>query len=333
MIESGMFVGLGFLLGLLLALFLAPPLWRRAVRLTKRRIEATLPMSVSDIQADKDHLRAQFAVQLRRAEMSLEKAKEKSARMLVEANKHRVAYANLDRDAKEKTATLGELQNANRVLEQTIRKRLPELEGLLREARSTIDRQDERMSQVSSAHAAESDALAAARNAARMQSEEIERLRLSLEGAAPMPKSRIASVTKPTPARASDETVQENQRLTAEVSRLREDIGELRGTAATETRDLRGELERLADQLLGAVTRAGEESVLELGPAAIAEPTTLLPALRSDQPAIAADELAAPATEVTDLMDRREKRRRSRRRIERRGSLAERLAGVEAEKA
>lgn len=331
MIESGMFVGLGFLLGLLLALFLAPPLWRRAVRLTTRRIESTLPMSVSDIRADKDHLRAQFAVRLRSAEMALEKAKEKSARMLVEANKHRVAYSNIERDAREKTGQLGELQNANRVLEQTIRKRLPELEGLLREARTTIDRQDERMTQISSAHAAEADALAAARNAARLQSEEIERLRLSLEGAAPVPKSRIGAVTKTMPARASDETVQENQRLTAEVSRLREELSELRGSAATETTQLRSELERLADQLLGAA-RAGEDGVLELGPASISS-SDKLPALRSDQPAIAAEELAAPVTEVTDLMDRREKRRRSRRRIERRGSLAERLANVEAEKA
>ena len=89
MIESIMFVALGFLLAGLVALLLTPPLWRRAVRLTTRRLEATMPMTVADIQADKDHQRAEFAVQLRQMEMAYEKAREKAARHLVERNRGR----------------------------------------------------------------------------------------------------------------------------------------------------------------------------------------------------------------------------------------------------
>ena len=44
MIEWLMFGALGFLLGCLLALMLAPPLWNRAVKLTTRRLEATMPI-------------------------------------------------------------------------------------------------------------------------------------------------------------------------------------------------------------------------------------------------------------------------------------------------
>ena len=58
MIDIGMYVALGFLLASLLALMVAPAFWRRAVRLTKRRVEMTMPMSASDIQADKDKLLA-----------------------------------------------------------------------------------------------------------------------------------------------------------------------------------------------------------------------------------------------------------------------------------
>src|SRR3990172_13385194 len=90
MIDIGMYVALGFLLASLLALMVAPAFWRRAVRLTKRRVETTMPMSASDIQADKDQLRAEFAIELRRVEVALEKAKDKAARELVEANKRRV---------------------------------------------------------------------------------------------------------------------------------------------------------------------------------------------------------------------------------------------------
>ncbi|HSA67743.1 MAG TPA: hypothetical protein VLE24_08785, partial [Methyloceanibacter sp.] len=71
MIEWLMFGALGFLLGCLLALMLAPPLWNRAVKLTTRRLEATMPMSLIDIQADKDQLRAEFAMSTRRLELSV----------------------------------------------------------------------------------------------------------------------------------------------------------------------------------------------------------------------------------------------------------------------
>ncbi len=40
-------------------------------------------MSVTDIQADKDQMRAEYAVELRRVEVALEKAKDKAARELV----------------------------------------------------------------------------------------------------------------------------------------------------------------------------------------------------------------------------------------------------------
>ena len=93
MIDVAMYAALGFLVASLLALMLAPPLWNRAVRLTTRRIEATMPMSVADIQADKDQLRAEFAIELRRVEVALDKAKDKAARELVEANKRRVEIA------------------------------------------------------------------------------------------------------------------------------------------------------------------------------------------------------------------------------------------------
>ena len=52
MIDIGMYVALGFLLASLLALMVAPAFWKRAVRLTSRRIEMTMPMSAVDIQAD-----------------------------------------------------------------------------------------------------------------------------------------------------------------------------------------------------------------------------------------------------------------------------------------
>jgi DNA repair exonuclease SbcCD ATPase subunit len=79
MIETAMFVAAGFLAASLLALILAPVQWRRAVRLTEQRVRSLTPLSMAEIQADKDRLRAEHAQQLRRVENALEKLKEDNA--------------------------------------------------------------------------------------------------------------------------------------------------------------------------------------------------------------------------------------------------------------
>ena len=64
-VNSAMFVALGFLIAGLLGLLLGSALWSRAVRLTTKRIKASLPISEMEIRADRDRLRAQI-VALRR---------------------------------------------------------------------------------------------------------------------------------------------------------------------------------------------------------------------------------------------------------------------------
>ena len=61
-IENIMYFVLGLLMSGLLALIILPAVWRRAVRLTKKRIEAATPMTMAEFRADKDQLRAEFAM-------------------------------------------------------------------------------------------------------------------------------------------------------------------------------------------------------------------------------------------------------------------------------
>ena len=72
MIEPIMYFGLGFLAATLLALIIMPFVHGRAERLTTRRLEAAIPVSMAEIQADKDQLRAEFAMSTRRLEMSVD---------------------------------------------------------------------------------------------------------------------------------------------------------------------------------------------------------------------------------------------------------------------
>jgi hypothetical protein len=72
MIESSMYFGIGLLFGALIGLVLIPLVHARAVRLTTRRLEAVLPESMAEVQAEKDLLRAEFAMSTRRLEMTVE---------------------------------------------------------------------------------------------------------------------------------------------------------------------------------------------------------------------------------------------------------------------
>src|ERR1700733_9005839 len=60
MIEPIMYIGIGFLVAGLLVIGAIPMVHARAVRLTQRRLEAMTPMSMAEIYADKDQLRAEL---------------------------------------------------------------------------------------------------------------------------------------------------------------------------------------------------------------------------------------------------------------------------------
>jgi chromosome segregation ATPase len=67
MIELLLVFSLGFLVAALIWLMALPVLWRRAVRLTTRRLEQSLPISANEIEAEHDRLRAEHAVAIARA--------------------------------------------------------------------------------------------------------------------------------------------------------------------------------------------------------------------------------------------------------------------------
>lgn len=69
MIEQVMYFLLGMLVAVLAVIALLPALWRRAVRLTRAKLEATLPLTPEEIGAEKGRLRASHAVDIRRIEL------------------------------------------------------------------------------------------------------------------------------------------------------------------------------------------------------------------------------------------------------------------------
>ncbi len=76
-----MLAALGFLAATFLWLLILPAISRRAERLARRRAELTFPISVDEIAAERDHLRAEYAVRQR----ELERRSEESAALRAEA--------------------------------------------------------------------------------------------------------------------------------------------------------------------------------------------------------------------------------------------------------
>src|ERR1700733_2484126 len=121
MIEPIMYFGIGFLVAALLGLLFVPLVHERAVRLTMKRLEAATPLSIAEIRADKDQLRAEFAMSTRRLEMSVGKMKARTPPQLAELGKKSDAINQLKKELGEKTATIFALEARDRTLRDQLR--------------------------------------------------------------------------------------------------------------------------------------------------------------------------------------------------------------------
>src|SRR5215813_9993516 len=101
MIESVMYFGIGFLVAALLGLLFIPLVHNRAVRLTMKRLEAATPLSIAEIRADKDQLRAEFAMSTRRLEMSVEQMKARTTGQLADLGKKTDAINQLKKNLRD----------------------------------------------------------------------------------------------------------------------------------------------------------------------------------------------------------------------------------------
>ncbi len=147
MIEPVMYFGIGFLAAALLGLLFVPLVHNRAVRLTMRRLEAATPLSIAEIRADKDQLRAEFAMSTRRLEMSVAQMKTRTTSQLADLGKKANAINQLKKELGEKTATIFSLEARDKSLRDQLRATEEEFEiksSALREAeRALADKEAE----------------------------------------------------------------------------------------------------------------------------------------------------------------------------------------------
>lgn len=142
MVLSVLFFVLGFCCAALCAVLFAPLVWNRAVRLTRLRAENALPLTLKDIRAERDNLRADFAVTGRRLELDAERARESEAEARAEIGRNLTKIDDLTHELETWTerfaeaealieGSKGELGEAEASLEAT--------DQALAEARTKID--------------------------------------------------------------------------------------------------------------------------------------------------------------------------------------------------
>ncbi len=153
----------------LLALVFMPVLWARALRLTRHRLQAQIPVSMQEILADRDHLRAEFAVERRKLEQAMERVRDGKAQDMAELGRRAVqsaaladqvaaleaieraqdkVIANLERDVRAHDAQRGALQialhdayadvDSHRARFDLLRRDHDAVEALAEERRTTV---------------------------------------------------------------------------------------------------------------------------------------------------------------------------------------------------
>ncbi len=137
-----MYLALGALAAAFAALIVMPFVLRRAARIERRRIEHAAPLSLDEIRADKDQLRAQFAVSIRRLEYQIQELQQFNAQQLIEINQKRDTITDLITELDDKETTIQELESRERKLRHAVLRKEEENAQTardLREAQRTLD--------------------------------------------------------------------------------------------------------------------------------------------------------------------------------------------------
>jgi hypothetical protein len=288
MIEYALLIMLGFCVCGLIALLLAPTLWHRAVRLTTKRLEATLPMSLSEIEADKDLLKASYAIKIRRLEAGLSKGQKKSANQLVEISKLQMQIGEFQDRIAELEMQLEERRNAANVFESTIRKRFPELENAVAVTKAALDERAFEINDLTNKMRRRDEALGLAQRAANLQQQEIRALRETLERSGSDTTGRFRR-------RASQWTLEEYRseydRLNVELSKMREQLVLGHEREANQVAVLKTELQQLGEQIMNSVAAQDRQMPGARAPEADAKPW---PSLRPAQAAVGAPKRGLP---------------------------------------
>lgn len=191
-IQSAMLVALGFFAAGLIGFLIAPLYGRRSARIATEQLRATMPLSSTEIAADKDRLRATYALTIHKLEQKLEKAAYSAARQRVELNRRDAGISELEGEVERLRGLIEEHGNARRVLEQTIADRMPKVEYRLDETKKLLVRRDRELGDLTQSSQRQMAALEEANQINAQQRDELHRLKATLAARAARNRETLA---------------------------------------------------------------------------------------------------------------------------------------------
>jgi chromosome segregation ATPase len=254
-----MLIALGFLAAVLLGLLIAPALWRRAVRLTTHRIKTTMPLSEREIEADRDRIRAEYAIKMHKLEMFVEQVKLVGARQQIEINRRDAQVNMLEADLERLKAAYEEAQNARRVLEQTIEERLPRVEERLAEAKKVLHAREREVAELNAAAGQQVQALASARALSGEHQTEIRRLNDLLSEKVPAGEAGLRAELQSLKAKT-----REQAQLIERLQNLSPRRGKAAAQAASEAKDEASARQAELEHEIAALRARNEDQAAEI---------------------------------------------------------------------
>lgn len=324
MIEQAMYFMLGFLVAALLALMFLPAFWRRAMRLSMRRLQMLAPMSMEEVVAERDLLRAEFAVRERRLEQEMESLQTARANDMAMAGRyaanvaearewlkkaetvHRDMQARIDEALKtvaERTELLRSTEMALHEMTENAERGVARLR-MLEHDKHELGREKEVVHSRVAAHEARIGAMH--EENIRLE-QEIDKLRAAYERSA-MAAERATTLEEELTRQKSDNANLTRQltRLEAERRDLRQTIENVRGEATDARRQFEAEISRLeAANAAGRAQTDATANLLEAARADIAMLNGALDALRAEQARrrAAGDGMRAPDPDIVALRE------------------------------
>ena len=121
LVEPAMYVAIGFLAAALMSLPLFGVAHRRAERLTRQHLDTLLPMSVKELEAEKDLLRVEHAMAEQRLQSALDDLKAKAAAQQIEIGRHSGTVARLKAELGDRAQAIAALEAREAALKQQLR--------------------------------------------------------------------------------------------------------------------------------------------------------------------------------------------------------------------
>jgi chromosome segregation ATPase len=140
-IETIMLVALGFAVAALIALFLGRFAWVFAVGLGKQRMQRATPTTIAELRADRDRLRAEYAMLSRKLELRMNDLKTKLAEQMAEVSRNRNRIDHLVSELRTRDKHLNEREAEL----QSLRVQLAPLESELTARTATVQQLKEQL--------------------------------------------------------------------------------------------------------------------------------------------------------------------------------------------